>query len=103
MLGRKARITRESPAYPIIDRLKELGANVQVFDPYVPKESTADSLDAALDFAECLVIVTDHQDFERIHKLIDIYKNIKIIIDGRNLMDKKIFENNSIVYLGIGR
>ena len=60
---------RESPALDIIQLLQEKGAEVSYHDPHVPSlaheglgvENAAD-LGAALQSADCTVIVTDHSD-----------------------------------------
>lgn len=95
--------TRESPAYQIIKELKEMGAKITVYDPYVINESTVKTLDEALYNKDSVVIVTDHPEFKKINaeKLKD--NNVKVVIDGRNILDKKEIQNQEIVYEGIGR
>jgi len=95
--------TRESPAFPIINRLKELGGNLLIFDPYVPDKSNVKSLDEALDKADCIVIVTDHPQFKKIRPEQLKEKGIKVVVDGRNILDKKGIEKIGIIYKGIGR
>ena len=91
---------RESPALELIHELKELACKFNVFDPYLPKYSTVSSLQEALD-AECIIICTDHDLFTQI--MPKQLKCIKVLIDGRNCMDKKQLENSGIIYRGIGR
>ncbi|NBC17389.1 MAG: nucleotide sugar dehydrogenase [Bacteroidetes bacterium] len=62
---------RESPALDIMLLLEEKGARVAYHDPYVPAfqhdglESTCvPDLDAALASADCVVITTDHSDYD---------------------------------------
>ena len=57
--------TRESPAFPIIKELKELGAKITIYDPYILNKSTVDSLDEALKKNDCIVIVTNHPEFKK--------------------------------------
>lgn len=94
--------TRESPAYPIIKELKKLGADLTIYDPYVLNESTVKNLEEALDKKDCIVIVTDHSEFKKI-KPEQIECTIKVIIDGRNILQKEKFEELGIIYEGIGR
>lgn len=93
---------RESPSFEIVSRLKDMGAKLKVYDPYIKKMSNVDSLNSALD-SKCIIIVTAHDDF----KEIDIEKlkqsGIEVIIDGRNCLNKDKIVNSGIVYKGIGR
>lgn len=94
--------TRESPAFKIIEKLKKMGGEVKVFDPYVPEMSDINSLDEALN-CECLVIVTDHSEFKNLDLNLAIEKGVKVIIDGRNILNKEKVEKLGIIYKGIGR
>jgi len=93
---------RESPALEIIDELKKLGADLRVFDPYIPGKSTVDNLDEALN-AECIVIATDHPEFKSIKPEEIKKRGIKVVIDGKNCLDKQGIKALGIVYKGIGR
>ncbi|MFA6383041.1 MAG: nucleotide sugar dehydrogenase [Parcubacteria group bacterium] len=97
---------RESPAIRIIDKIKKMDADLMAFDPYIatmPSISTAKDLDEILSRSEALVVVTDHKVFKNI-PVEDFVKNgIKVIIDGRNCLDKKAIRAAGIVYAGIGR
>lgn len=93
---------RESPSLEIIPKLKNMGAELKIYDPYVRNLSTVNNLDDALD-SECIVLVTAHDEFKKM----DIKKlkqsGVKVIIDGRNCLDKNKIKNNGIIYKGIGR
>ncbi len=98
---------RESPAIKIIEELANLGADVRVYDPYVPSLATkagmfvsAKNVEEALFGAECAVFLVDHDAFNTI-LLGDVQKIMAtpIIIDG-----KGIFEGaEGVIYLGIGK
>ncbi len=94
---------RESPALKIIDILKEKGAEVFVFDPHVRKGSNVKDLDELLQKSDYIILVTDHDEFRNI----DVEKlkknNIKVIIDGKNCLDKEKIKEMGISYHGIGR
>jgi len=94
--------TRESPALTIIKILKEKGAEVFVFDPYVKKESNVKDLDELLQKGDFIVLVTDHNEFKNIEDKLK-ENNIKIVIDGRNFLDKEKIKSLGIAYHGIGR
>lgn len=78
---------RESPALDIIELLREKGADVVYHDPYVPQIRMGDNImtgvtydDALLKEADCVVIVTDHSDYDWDHVL----NNSRLVIDTRN-------------------
>ncbi len=62
---------RESPALDIIELLRGKGADVRYHDPYIPALShngrdlrSEPDLAAALDAADCVVVVTDHSSYD---------------------------------------
>ncbi len=62
---------RESPALDIIELLRQKGAEVRYHDPYVPAIRhnafalvSETDLGAALDAADCVVVVTDHSWYD---------------------------------------
>ncbi|MDP6403473.1 MAG: nucleotide sugar dehydrogenase, partial [SAR202 cluster bacterium] len=86
--------TRESPALDIIEGLLNRGAQVTYHDPYARTleadayrlSSIGDSrLDDALRRADCVVIVTDHSnyDWEKVRDL------ASVVIDTRNALGKE--------------
>ncbi len=94
--------TRESPAFKIIEKLKKMRGIVKIFDPHVPEMSDLKCLEDALN-CECIVIVTDHEEFKNLDLNLVKKKGIKVIIDGRNILDKEKVKEMGIVYRGIGR
>jgi len=90
---------RESPALDIILLLKKLGAQITYSDPYVPELKldgivlTSQALDRTAAQADCVVIVTDHSDFDYPALL----KGAGLIVDTRNAM--KAFSSDKIVRL----
>ncbi len=94
---------RESPSYEVIKHLKEMGAEVAVFDPYLPGKSSVKSLDEALDGAQAVVITTSHNEFKALTPKDFLTRNIKVIVDGKNCMQKDLFTDAGIIYKGIGR
>ena len=77
---------RESPALDIIHLLQEKGATVEYHDPHVvafqhegmAMEGVTD-LDAAIDAADCVVIATDHSDYDWAH----IHGKVHLLVDTR--------------------
>lgn len=93
--------TRESPAVKIMKRLTELGADLKTYDPYISSDFT--SLKNAVKDTECIVLTTAHTDFlENLPVLLPGSK-VKLIVDGRNCLDKSMIEKYKIIYKGIGR
>ena len=84
--------TRESPAIDVIGLLRDKGAEVSYYDPYVPAfeedgwglTSVDDPLASAKD-VDCVVIVTDHEgvDYEAISNA------AQLVFDSRNALKGK--------------
>src|SRR3989344_1728973 len=89
---------RESPALEIKKELLELGADVLCCDPYCNGHAPARIKDI-LENCVGVILATNHRQF------IDLkdWKNVKIIVDGRNCLDMSNIESQGIVYNGIGR
>jgi UDPglucose 6-dehydrogenase len=98
---------RESPAFPIIRRLKEAGARVTAYDPVahpVDHEALsgvtfATSLSTAVQGAQVIVIVTRWPEFQQLRELLSGATNQPLVVDGRRVLDPRAFER----YEGIGR
>ena len=105
-LSYKANIddVRESPAFKVIKHLEKHMAKVETYDPHVKKRSSMKSLDALLKKSQALILVTDHAEFkEAITPALLKKYDIKVIIDGKNCLDKTTFAKSGIIYKGIGR
>ncbi|MBN2367811.1 nucleotide sugar dehydrogenase [Candidatus Woesearchaeota archaeon] len=95
---------RESPFYYLKKILQQKGADFNVFDPWYGKETNVDSIEDALEGVYSVILVTDHNEFrEKITPKLLESKGIKLVIDGRNCLDKKGIEKAGILYRGIGR
>nr|WP_293171077.1 nucleotide sugar dehydrogenase [Nannocystis sp.] len=82
---------RESPALDIIALLRQKGALVSYHDPHVPhiRHDGGDlrcepDLNAALDAADCAIIVTDHSTYD----WQDIAGRVRLIIDTRRALPR---------------
>ncbi|HFU7076488.1 MULTISPECIES: nucleotide sugar dehydrogenase [Bacillus] len=82
---------RESPAMTIVDLLKEQGYEVAVHDPHVHENQVhfnLYSLENAVKNAECILVLTDHNEFKKIDEQVIIDNARKaIIFDTRNCMN----------------
>jgi UDPglucose 6-dehydrogenase/GDP-mannose 6-dehydrogenase len=96
---------RESPAFPIMRKLLDQGAAVTAFDPVAMKEaqeafaqagvSYAPSLDAALQDAHAVIVVTPWKEFDNVPALL---KDGTVFVDSRRTFDKRAISH----YEGIG-
>jgi len=97
----------KTPAKPIIDELKRLGANVFALDPLCYKQD-ARKFDVQLrdnfDGMDCTVIVADHKEFYDLDwERIKSEMRTRVIVDGRQVVDPKKMKELGFVYRGIGR
>ncbi|TET90971.1 MAG: nucleotide sugar dehydrogenase [Methanomassiliicoccales archaeon] len=98
---------RNTPALPIIEHFAKSGAEVIVHDPYVKGAEGIEltgNLNDALVGADCAIFVTGHSRYKSL-KLKNLVQKMRtpIIIDGRNLFDRKKCIKEGFVYKGIGK
>ena len=99
---------RESPAFPIIDRLLQEGARVTAYDPVATEPARkalggkavryADSLVQALHGADVVVLVTRWREFAAVPELLRNSGSKALLYDGRRMLDKGSYAR----YDGIG-
>ena len=89
---------RESPALEIRKELLELGAEVFCCDPYCNGDAPA-LIEDILKNCVGVILATNHKQFLNLKE----WGNVKIVIDGRNCLDKPNIESQGIIYDGIGR
>lgn len=94
---------RESPFYNIVSALQKHKAKIHSFDPHLKNKSTTKSLNELLKKSEALILVTNHREFEVLTGELLKKNGIKVVIDGKNVLDKKDIESYGIIYKGIGR
>jgi UDPglucose 6-dehydrogenase/GDP-mannose 6-dehydrogenase len=98
---------RESPAFPIIRRLKSNGARVTAYDPVARPADHADltgvtlagSLREAVADAAIVVLVTRWAEFGQLAGLLRELNRRPLVVDGRRVLDPGAFAR----YEGIGR
>ena len=78
---------RESPALDVIGLLEKKGALVSYHDPYVPRfqhdgmeRASVLDLNAAVERADCVVVITNHSDYD----YEGILRSAQLIVDTRN-------------------
>jgi len=89
---------RESPSIEIIKILKEFHADVLICDPYVKNYEGLVDINYLLNKSTALILATAHHQFLKIKD----WKKVKLIIDGRNCLNKDDIKNKNILYFGIG-
>ena len=95
---------RESPFYDLRDLLRKKGADLGVYDSWVTSENTVNSIDACLDGAKAVIVVTEHSDVvEKLSAANFGEIGIKVVIDGRNCLDGDRIREQNVLYRGIGR
>lgn len=94
---------RESPSFKILKSLKAHEGTAEIFDPYTSDHSTVGSIEELLEKSEALIIATNHKEFIEIPVELFVKHGIKVIVDGKNCLNKKELAKHGILYKGIGR
>ena len=104
---------REAPGLVLIDKLLKAGCQIRAYDPAAMNECkrrigdviyyACDMYDAVLD-ADVLMLITEWKEF-RLPSWAVIKKtmNQQIVLDGRNIYDKKEMEELGFIYSCIGK
>lgn len=104
---------REAPSLILINRLLQAGCRVRVYDPAAMGECrrrigetvyyASDLYDAVLD-ADALMLITEWKEF-RLPSWAVVRKTMaqQVVLDGRNIYDKKEMEELGFVYHCIGK
>ncbi len=94
---------RESPSYEIIEELQRWGIKLRTYDPHLPRKSSVASLDKALQGAAAVLFITAHDEFKKLTPSRLVKYGAKVVVDGRNMLDKQAVQDAGLVYKGIGR
>lgn len=99
--------TRESPSLKIADLLVKENINFTAFDPYVDNfDFQTNELGGAVDGSDCIVILTDHKEFENIDlkKLRESMEH-KYVFDTKNILNRKRWEKAgfNVKILGVNK
>jgi len=100
--------TRNTPVLPLYRKLKELGAHVMIHDPYIEEDEgikIEQDLDTVLADAECIALVTAHDEYRDLGADYLAGKlKTKILVDGRNVFSerKNEFEKAGFLYRCVG-
>jgi len=94
---------RESPYYGIIKALKKHKATILSFDPHIKEKSSVKTLEALLKKSDAVILVTNHREFEVLTGEMLKKFGVKVVIDGKNFLDKDGIIKSGVIYKGIGR
>lgn len=103
---------REAPSLTVIDALLRAGCTVRAYDPIAMEESKrrigdriayAQDLYEAAEGADAVLLLTEWKEFrlpdwERVR----VSMRTPVVVDGRNIYDKRQLERNGFAYMGIG-
>ena len=84
---------RGSPALDVLEKIKGMGAELLVHDPYVPEYNNASAEEVMA--CDAVMLLTNHTRFNSLD-----FSSVPVVIDSRNVLDKKKLRG---VYKGIGR
>ena len=104
---------REAPGLVLIDKLLKAGCQIRAYDPAAMNECkrrigdviyyARDMYDAVLD-ADVLMLITEWKEFRQPSwAVIKKTMNQQIVLDGRNIYDKKEMEELGFIYSCIGK
>jgi UDPglucose 6-dehydrogenase len=103
---------RESPAFPIIERLLDGGARVTVYDPVAADSARpvlaaqavhyAVGLEESVADAEVVVILTRWDEFRSLPAVLSRLGRSPLVFDGRRLLDTHAVDNYAGVGLRVG-
>ncbi len=97
----------KAAAKPIIQELKEWGANVYAYDPLcTPEDAERFGAEWKEDFkgVDAIVITADHRGFRELdlEKLAGEMRS-KVIVDGRNVIETEKARKHGFIYVRVGR
>ncbi|MGI0079341.1 MAG: nucleotide sugar dehydrogenase [Nitrososphaerales archaeon] len=99
-----------SPLERVCNSLKELGANVEIYDPMFAGERVFGfpvkrSLAQAVKGADCIVIGTAHKEFQNLDlkALAGLVSSPAAFVDARNIASPKALMSAGFAYRGVGR
>ena len=97
-----------SPAKVIIENLKDIGADVLIYDPFfvetvVYEIKVESNLENIIENLDGIIIVTGHDQFKEIP--ISLFTKMKhpLIVDTRGIIDPIEAKLNKIIFRGLGR
>lgn len=99
--------TRSSPSSVLVRRLNRMGTTVGIHDPHVMPEFEGfpvEDLEVALDNADCMIIMVDHDEFMMLdlRRLKTLMNKNPVIVDGRRILNPRMVVELGFLYYGTG-
>lgn len=97
---------RFSPFFTVRDELLEKGINVCAYDPlYTEEEIERYGVTYKNDFSgvDVLILLTDHVQFRWLDWNLIYRSGVRIVIDGRNMLNDQALKEKGFDYTGIGK
>ena len=98
---------RGTPSREVIETLAKMNCDVYSHDPFVSQDfgrKFSNRVEDAARDADCLVIVTDHDEYKQLDlkALSKILKKPGVIVDGRRIIDPQSAKDSDFHYFGVG-
>jgi nucleotide sugar dehydrogenase len=102
---------RESPSLIIAKLLQSMQAEVIALDPYVQhvpglivhRVSKPEEIARAIQGYDGVILATAHTEFRSLDPGFFEKAGVKVVVDGRNCLNKAAFKDSAVLYSGIGR
>ena len=97
-----------TPAQVIINKLRDIGVNVCVYDPYFLSTdvfgiTTEQNLESIFRNVDGAIIVTAHDEFKKIELSTFNQMRERILIDTRGIIDPDVAQKSNLIFRGLGR
>jgi nucleotide sugar dehydrogenase len=99
-----------TPVEEVVDRLREMGASIDIYDPMYKGESVfglkvKETLEGSVKNADCIVVGTAHSEFKNMDlaELARIMSGKAAFVDARNVVDPALVVKAGFAYRGVGR
>jgi len=100
-----------TPAEKIIDKLREHGAKIKIYDPFFKSTNifdieTENTIEQALDNVDSVVLVTDHKEFYDLKPSYIASKiQTPVIVDTKRIFDMDDAKKSNLIFrsLGVGK
>jgi len=98
-----------TPAEIIIEKLKQLKAQVKIYDPYYKSTEifgikTENNLVDALNNTDAVLLVTAHKEFHDLEPTFLVSKmKTPIVVDSRGVIDNYAAKKAGLIFRGLGR
>jgi len=97
-----------TPAEKIIDKLQNLGVNVQIYDPFFTSDEifgikVVKNIENIISKVDAAIIVTAHDEFKTLKPSLFSQTSNSILIDTRGVIDPTEAKQEKLIFRGLGR